>query len=108
MGTFVRNGQSQPSQPAGDGAEAEEPAQPAADVLRGSAPPRLDDREYDRLVGNKFVMPRASQAVHPEYRDSIHDAPGPLKPDTGLDLVIGIDPRSRPSAAFMQHRLNGQ
>ena len=68
----------------------------------------LDERNIARLVDNEFVMPRAGHPVHETYRDSFHGAPGPLKPDPRVGLVIGIDPRTHPSAAFCQQLPNWQ
>lgn len=94
-------------QPAGDGPQAENlhnlPPTYYSDQRR-----ELDDRNYQRLVKNEFVMPRAGQAVHENYRDSFHGAPGELPIDASMPLLIGIDPKTHPSAEFCQRPLNGQ
>lgn len=95
------------NQPAGDGPDAENlhnlPPTYYEDQRR-----ELDDRNYQRLVKNEFVMPRAGQPVYENYRDSFHGAPGEIPPDKALMLLVGIDPKTHPSAEWCQQRPNGQ
>lgn len=60
----------------------------------------------ERMVKNRPGYSRAGKPVHPEFKDHIHVARRELEPIPGLPLVIGLDPRTRPSAAFVQ-RLPG-
>jgi hypothetical protein len=60
----------------------------------------------ERMIKNRPGYSRAGKPVHPEFKDHLHVAPKELDPIPGLPLVIGIDPRTRPSAVFMQ-RLPG-
>jgi hypothetical protein len=59
-----------------------------------------------RMIENRPGYSRAGKPVHPEFKDAIHVAARELEPIPGLPLVVGIDPRTRPSAVFMQ-RLPG-
>ena len=62
----------------------------------------------ERMIKNRPGYSRAGKPVHPEFKDNIHVASKELEPIPGLPLVIGIDPRTRPSAAFMQRLPGGQ
>lgn len=68
----------------------------------------LEDDMVRRLIDGEYVMPRAGKAVHPEYRDSLHGSAVELEPDEDLELMIGIDPRTWPSAVFAQRVPGGQ
>lgn len=68
----------------------------------------LEEDMIARLVDGEYVMPRAGKAVHPEYKDSFHGSAVAILPDPALELLIGIDPRTRPSAAFTQRIPQGQ
>lgn len=59
-----------------------------------------------RMVHNRAGYSRAGKPVHPEFKDEVHVARNDLEPIPGLPLVIGIDPRTYPSAVFLQ-RLSG-
>lgn len=62
----------------------------------------------ERMINNRPGYSRAGKPVHPEFKDKIHVALKELAPIPGLPLVIGLDPRTRPSAAFMQRIPGGQ
>ncbi len=62
----------------------------------------------ERMIKNRPGYSRAGKVVHPEFRDHIHVAQRELDPIPGLPLVIGIDPRTRPSAVFMQRLVGSQ
>lgn len=95
------------NQPAGDGPDAEN-LHNLPPTYYSDQEKELDERNYKRLVKNEFVMPRAGQAVHPAYRDSRHGAPGPIMPDARLMLLVGIDPKTHPSAEFCQRTPSSQ
>lgn len=59
-----------------------------------------------RMINNRPGYSRAGKPVHPEFKDNIHVSKTDLEPIHGLPLVIGVDPRTFPSAAFVQ-RLPG-
>lgn len=61
-----------------------------------------------RMIDNKPGHTRAGQPVHPEFNDALHVPAEPLEPIPGIGLVIGLDPRTVPSATFLQRLPNGQ
>lgn len=61
-----------------------------------------------RMVDNKPGYSRAGKPVHPEFRDALHVPAHELDPIPGVGLVIGIDPRTNPSAVFLQRLPSGQ
>lgn len=61
-----------------------------------------------RMIENKPGYSRSGKPVHPEFGHTRHVAAQPLEPIPGLALVIGIDPRTNPSAVFLQRLANGQ
>lgn len=58
-----------------------------------------------RMIHNRPGYSRAGKPIFPEFKDAFHVAPRDLEPIPGLPLVIGIDPRTNPSAVFMQRLL---
>jgi hypothetical protein len=60
-----------------------------------------------RMVDNRPGYSRSGKPVHPEFNQHQHVAKDELEPENS-PLVIGFDPRTIPSAIFMQRRPNGQ
>ena len=73
------------------------------DILENS-----DQRTIDRVVHNKFVLPRRGQPVYPDYVDHVHCATIVLRPEPGLVLNLGIDAGGSPAAALAQRRIDTQ
>lgn len=61
-----------------------------------------------RMIDNKSGYSQAGKPVHPEFNSAKHVADHELRPLERVALVIGIDPRTNPSAVFMQRLVNGQ
>lgn len=61
-----------------------------------------------RMIDNKSGYSQAGKPVHPEFRSPVHVAARELEPLPGVPLIIGLDPRTNPSAEFMQRLVNGQ
>jgi hypothetical protein len=61
-----------------------------------------------RMIDNKPGQSQSGMAVYPEFSITRHVAPAPLTAIRGVKLVIGIDPRTYPSAIFMQRYASGQ
>lgn len=62
----------------------------------------------DRLVHNKFVLPRWGQPVYDTYDDDLHCGGRILLPDPYLDLVLGLDGGMDPALAAAQYHPMGQ
>lgn len=71
---------------------------------------KSDDKEWfvERMINNKPGYSRAGKPVHPEFNDTLHVPDKEIEPVPGLPIVIGLDPRTNPSAALMQRMPNGQ
>ncbi len=54
------------------------------------------------FVKGEWGLSFDGKPVHPEYSDSVHCSPGPLKPVKGIEIVVGIDFGRTPAAAFCQ------
>ena len=61
-----------------------------------------------RFIRNEFGFSRDGRPVYPEWIDSEHVAPKPLRPVPGLALHIGLDAGLSPAAVFVQHMPGGQ
>ena len=62
-----------------------------------------------RMIRNEFGYSRDGLPVfEEEYSDHLHVAPMPLEPDSGLNIVIGLDAGLTPAAGFWQRRPTGQ
>lgn len=61
-----------------------------------------------RMIDNKSGWSQAGKPVHPEFKPSQHVAAEELQPIPGVPLIIGLDPRTHPSAAFLQRVPSGQ
>lgn len=61
-----------------------------------------------RMIDNKPGQSQSGMPVMPEFSMGRHVAPEPLLPVRGVALTIGIDPRTYPSAVFMQRFASGQ
>lgn len=66
------------------------------------------DWYQQRFIHNRAGYSRAGKPVHPEFKDHLHMARTELQPIPGLSLTIGIDPRTFPSAVFVQKVVGGQ
>lgn len=62
----------------------------------------------ERMINNKPGYSRAGKPVHPEFNDTLHVPNYEIEPVAGVPVVIGLDPRTNPSAALMQRMPNGQ
>jgi len=62
----------------------------------------------ERMIKNRPGYSRAGKPVVPEFKNHIHVAKADMLPIHGLPLVIGVDPRTFPSAAFLQRNPGGQ
>ncbi len=60
----------------------------------------------ERMVHNRPGYSRAGKPVIPEFKDALHVRD--IEPVPGLPLVIGIDPRTIPSAVFLQRLAGSQ
>ena len=61
-----------------------------------------------RMIDNKAGYSQAGKPVHPEFNPPRHVPGRELEAVPGMGLVIGLDPRTYPSAVFMQRMANGQ
>lgn len=61
-----------------------------------------------RMIDNKSGYSQAGKPVHPEFNASRHVPPGEIEPIPGLPIIIGLDPRTYPSAIILQRLANGQ
>lgn len=61
-----------------------------------------------RMIENKPGVSRAGLPVHPGFNDTRHVPVQEIAAIPGLPVVIGIDPRTHPSAVFLQRLANGQ
>lgn len=61
-----------------------------------------------RMLDNKSGYSRSGKPVYPEYNDLVHCALEEFEPVKGLAILVGIDPRSLPSAALGQRMADGQ
>lgn len=61
-----------------------------------------------RMIDNKSGYSQAGKPVHPEFKAHRHVASHPLEPIPGLPLTLGLDPKTYPTAVFIQHLPNGQ
>lgn len=77
---------------------------------KGYYTPKVGQTAYyvARMIDNKSGWSQAGKPVHPEFKPALHVAQNGLDPIPGIGLVIGIDPRTFPSAVFLQRLANGQ
>jgi hypothetical protein len=68
----------------------------------------LSDNEVRRFVDNEFGAVNNGQPVFPEFNDSFHVAPAPLKPLPGIPITLGVDGGSTPACLFGQEAPDGQ
>lgn len=61
-----------------------------------------------RMIDNKPGQSQSGMPVLPEFSVTRHIAPQALQPVRGVPLIIGIDPRTYPSAVFLQRFASGQ
>lgn len=61
-----------------------------------------------RMIDNKSGWSQAGMPVHPEFKPALHVASTSLRYVPGIRLVVGLDPRTYPSAVFLQHHVSGQ
>lgn len=61
-----------------------------------------------RMIDNKSGYSQAGKPVHGDFSSSRHVAPRELEPIPGLPVIVGLDPRTHPSAITMQRLANGQ
>lgn len=61
-----------------------------------------------RMIDNQPGRSISGKPVHPEFKMALHVAAREIAPVAGLPLVIGIDPRTVPSAVFVQRLASGQ
>ncbi len=94
-------------QPGGEEAGAENIANLPPDYYKDQAK-GAPDWYRERMIHNRAGYSRAGKPVHPEFKDHIHVARAELDPVPGLPLVIGIDPRTYPSAVFLQRLAGAQ
>lgn len=66
------------------------------------------DWYVQRMIHNRPGYSRAGKPIFPEFKDTLHVAASDLSPIPGLPLLIGIDPRTHPSAIFMQRLAGSQ
>lgn len=70
---------------------------------------RGKSRDYvARMIENRPGVSVAGKPVHPEFNDAIHVPTHEIEPIAGLPVIIGIDPRTYPSAVFLQRLPGGQ
>lgn len=61
----------------------------------------------ERMLKNRPGYSRAGKPVHPEFKQELHVAAEEIEP-INAPLIIGLDPRTIPSAILMQRLPNGQ
>lgn len=65
-----------------------------------------EQRDIDRNVHCKYVLPISGKPVYPDYNDDVHTRE--IEPDPRLSLGIGMDCGLDPAAAFAQQDGRGQ
>lgn len=56
----------------------------------------------ERMINNRAGYSRAGKPVHPEFKDHVHVAQRELPLIPGVPITIGVDPKTFPSAVFVQ------